>query len=556
MTINEVGQVIASCVVVAALLIGDVTTATATATKEDRHLEADPESVPELVNDETNGATIEPLEWAPCEDDPAIECSMVSVPIDYDEPTGPKTDIAVFRVPARNSEERSGTLFTNPGGPGGGGKLGVLAMQFSPLQDNYDIVSFDPRGVLDSGRILCEEEPEFDESEAEPDTDPTTQELLDEAREFQKNCLVNNPELLAHVSTANVARDMELLRQATGGEKLNYIGFSYGTMLGATYASLFPENHRVMVLDGAIDPDSYSNRPEEFWSSYAQAWEDNFDALLDYCSTVEECTFGGEDKQAGFTDLVNKLDAEPVMLNIPSSGPEPVPVTGIGLRAVVGQLLYSRGLWDFTLELLQELEAGDPTLLESFLEAFISQADPFSNSTTAILAVDGDWGTDPTQAVASEEIERTISPNFADVNGLGALDFVFWPVQDDDVFRGPYVNHPEAETVLIVGTTEDNATPYAGAVEMTEQLGNARLLTSEGFGHLAYQNSGPCIDEAIETYINTTELPEPDTICQQDPTYTPAPVQEPDPELPKKSESTNTTEMMVRGSSETFTLNN
>src|SRR5438093_6081744 len=208
------------------------------------------------------------LDWKPCVDAAGFDCATAAVPRDYSDPKGPQIKLAVTRLPAQDSAHRIGSLFVNFGGPGAPGVEVVKAIGaglFGNLNQRFDIVGFDPRGVGESSpSIDCKVNQETAGVYAQPfvtpeDLDVTA--LLKRNNDYVDRCIALNGDILPYVSTANVARDMDVLRQAVGDDKLSYLGFSYGTFLGATYASLFPHRYRALVLDGALDADAYINRP-------------------------------------------------------------------------------------------------------------------------------------------------------------------------------------------------------------------------------------------------------------------------------------------------------
>lgn len=464
----------------------------------------------------TTGARVPELAWVPC--DGGFECATATVPLDYDEPDGPAINLALLRAPAKNPQARIGSLFVNPGGPGGSGVeivRGQAGTVFAGLNERFDIVGFDPRGVGASGGVVCLIDAERQAvGSFEPSSDEEDFFFRIAVKAFeQSRCPVNNP-ILPHLSTANVARDLDLLRQAVGDDKLSYIGFSYGTYLGATYASLFPGRSRALVLDGAVDPQRFANDPFGQWLGYAAGFEQALDRFFAFCDQAQGCPLAPGGASANYDRIVARLDASPLLATF---GGEQVPVTGTELRTLTFLFLYQRQSWGIIAELASELDQGATTLLD-LIVAGLGDNQP-SNSLQAILAADEPWPTDIEAALAFNRWEASASPRLADVNGIDAFDYAFWRADDTDYFAGPFANPGDAAPILVIGTTFDPATPYEGALAMVAQLGNARLLTSDGDGHTAFGRSGPCVDNAVTAYLLQLEVPAEGTVCVQDPSY-------------------------------------
>jgi pimeloyl-ACP methyl ester carboxylesterase len=464
------------------------------------------------------GPSVPQLAWEGC--DTGFECATARVPLDYDDPSGPTVSLALLRSPATDPTRRIGSLFVNPGGPGGSGVeavRGLAPTALAQLNQRFDIIGFDPRGVGGSQQVVCllpAERALVARWQPTSEQEALIFQVIAKAFE-QYRCLANNP-ILAHLSTANVARDLDLLRQAVGDDKLSYLGFSYGTYLGATYSSLFPGRARALVLDAAIDPTRYANDPYGTWLGYAGAIETALGRFFAFCDRAPECPIAEGGAQANWDRTVAELDREPVLTTF---GSELVPITGTDLRTLTFQALYQRQSWPLLAALTAELDAGETGLIDLIL-ASLAGAEP-NNSLQAILAVDQPWPTTVGEALAYNGWEASASPRLADVNGLDALDYVFWRVDDTDFFQGPFTNPAGATPALVIGTTFDPATPYEWSEALTDQLGNARLLTSDGDGHTAFGRSGPCIDDAVNAYLTELLLPAEGTVCVQDPDYVP-----------------------------------
>ena len=258
------------------------------------------------TTDATAAATT--LDWKSCPDAGArIECATLTVPIDYENASGGTIDLALMRLPASNKSERVGSMLVNPGGPGvPGTELIPAATSIWPkdIRDRFDIVAWDPRGTGGSAPVDCVADVDryFAEPDPSPDTPAEKQELVDRAQEFDDACEKADGPMLAHISTVDTANDLERIRQALGEDTITYFGFSYGSELGATYATLFPKHIRAMVLDGAIDPDL-----DGVETAHAQAVgaEHALDSFLADCSSHRTCAFNNNGNAEGAFDALD-----------------------------------------------------------------------------------------------------------------------------------------------------------------------------------------------------------------------------------------------------------
>ncbi|MBM7785073.1 alpha/beta hydrolase [Tenggerimyces flavus] len=449
------------------------------------------------------------LGWTACEG--GFECATAKVPLDYRKPHGTKIELALIRRQAVDQEHRIGTLFLNPGGPGGSG---VDFVRTAPppafqLLSRFDWVGFDPRGVGASRPAIdCHDEDTGPIVFTRPETAnvPT---LVAEARQRGEKCLRNNKLLLPHVSTANVARDLDLLRVAVGDQNLTYVGQSYGTVLGATYASMFPGRARAMFLDSAIDVQAYYDRPADYQQQQGASFEELLDRFFTACAAAgPKCGFGGADPEAAFDALTAKLDKNP----LPTNDPEhPAPVTGDEVRLAASGALYSQRDWPGLAKALVAADAGDPAPMIAFRsDAFQSLT---GDSGSAVLNVD-----QQTSRRISDHVERgkqnyAMFRNFWWAMGYDDIGPALWPVEDKNAFRGKIRNPKSAAPILVTGVTYDPATPYRMAEQLTADLGNARLLTFRSTGHTTLGAFNPCMLGAMAAYLNDGTLPAKGTVC-------------------------------------------
>jgi pimeloyl-ACP methyl ester carboxylesterase len=465
------------------------------------------------------------LDWQDCDD--GFQCATLTVPLDYAVPDGGTIDLSLIRKPATNPDARIGSLLTNPGGPGGSGvdfarSAAAADGFFAPLNERFDIVSWDPRGTKASSPIDCLSDEDLDaaNSSAEAFPDPSDRDtVLGASRAYIDGCVANAGEdLLAAVSTENTARDMDLIRAGLGEEQISYLGFSYGTYLGATYASLFPDRLRAFVLDGAVDPRSYARTPIISNLEQARGFEVAIDRFFGNCA-AEPCQFqGGKD---AWHALADQLEATPL-----TTGGDPTrPVTGASVVNATLIVLYVRQLWPLLDQALADAAAGDGALLQALSDAALGRNpdgtyDAGSGAFPAITAIDQSYPSN----IAFQDLlyyaYQAVSPSFGAstfwASIAGGYSAFEWPVEADAKFSGPFRNDPGNLPIVVVGTTFDPATPYSGSVAMTRQLRNATLLTMDGDGHTAYGGNSTCIDETIDAYFVDLVVPAPGARCQQE----------------------------------------
>lgn len=465
-----------------------------------------------------------PLSWKACGEE-GFQCATARLPRDYDRPGGRKLEIAVTRLPATDPERRVGSLFVNFGGPGGTTNDTLRAIGkdlFAGLTDRFDLVGFDPRGVGESSpSIDCKVNQETEGLYAQPFTTPenlVVADWVERARRYADRCRELNADILPYVSTANVARDMDRLREAVGDRKLNYLGFSYGTFLGATYESLFPRRYRALVLDGALDADQYINRPTEGLFEQTQGFERALGRFFQACAAHKDvCPFGGDDPWMAYDELLEQMYAQP----LPASGEHPEPVNGDDLIEASFALLYAKQAWPDFAAVLAQAAAGDGTLVRTVVDSFYGRLpdgsyDPLSDRYFTIGAIEQRYPRDLGFFLDAGRRSWALFDHFWSNTGYVELPYALLGVKGRDVFRGPFRAHPRAAPTLVIGTTYDPATPYKGAKRLVADLGNARLLTMRGDGHTAFGGNSACIDAAVEMYLEDLVVPPAGTVCRQE----------------------------------------
>ena len=449
--------------------------------------------------------------WEPC--DAGFECGTVEVPIDYDDPGGESIALAVNRLSADG--DPIGSLVLNPGGPGVSGvEYATQAVgQFGPdVLESYDLVGFDPRGVGASAPVECLDTAGVDALLAvDPDPDSAAEvgEVQDLFGDFATACEDDAGELLPHMSTTTVARDLDVIRAAVGDEQLHYLGGSYGTFIGAMYAEQFPDRVGRLVLDGAVDP---TLSLEEVNLVQAEGFETALRAYVADCVAQPDCPLG-DDLEEGVVrvqDFLADLDAEPLPTGGDRELTESLGIYGIALP------LYAPQLWTTLDQALAEAFNGNGATLLALADAYWRRtADGYTeNLAQVIYAVN--CVDDPTDVTVAE-IERSIpefervSPTFGRTFAWSQLACAQWPVEPAEPM--PPIDGRGADPILVIGTTRDPATPYESAVSLADQLASGVLLTREGDGHTAYGQGNACIDATVDAYLVDGTVPPDDKRC-------------------------------------------
>ena len=477
-------------------------------------------------------APVPVLNWAPCGPNfPTAECTTTTVPLDYDAPRGATTTIALARIPAANPAEKIGSVFLNPGGPGASG-VNLARGRFgrnlaAMLGGRFDIVGFDPRGVVGSDPLFC-----FDNADARNAfflsqplafvyRNDQARGFFDGYRAFGAGCVNRGQPIARHMSTADVARDMDLLRQPVGDEKLTDLGFSYGSYLGNTYAILFPNKVRALVIDGVLDP--------RLWGGSLQvisdriATQEEFEEFLRLCDEAACPLSGTTGARTRFNALAAALRKAPT-------------VDGYSYDLLISDAasaMYSPESWaDFGefFGMLADLvlNPSDPGMPAQVIAArerivqALEAAAPERDRTNYNNSFDAFFGNHCSDAryPSSFELYQTFNLFAA----TGSVFGPFWysgnatcagfPVANDR-FIGPWVARTSAP-VLVVGNYFDGVTDYRGAVASSKLLVNSRLLSYAGWGHTAFGRSA-CVTGFVVDYLRDGTLPPQGTVCPANP---------------------------------------
>ena len=450
---------------------------------------------------------ITPIAWTPCNGD--LQCGNLIVPLDYAEPDGQTISIALTRHPAEVPGDRIGSLVIEPGGPGVSGvddMANELSALTSGLLDDFDIVMFDPRGVDRSDPVTCGETPGAPPA-ALPDPVPTTPSAqaatIAGFRQYAADCEKASGTVLPYVGSVDAARDLERMRIALGDGGLSYMGQSYGSLLGLTYASMFPTHVRAMALDSVIDPAQSFN---QITQGQAAGFEASLQSFFSWCAGSSACPW-----HAG-TDPTSTLLAQ-----IASSAATPVPA-GNSRSAGAGELydallggLYARTDWTRLGDALAADAAGNGDQVLAMSDDYNRNGSSNgSDAAAAIDCLDHPVSHDLAGYGSLADLFGSSAPVFGPLLAWGEASCAVWPAPATRT-AGP-VAGVGAPPILVVGTTGDPATPYQWAVNVAHELQHGVLLTRDGVDHVAYFYS-PCVRDDVQTYFVSGVTPPPGATC-------------------------------------------
>jgi pimeloyl-ACP methyl ester carboxylesterase len=459
------------------------------------------------------GATT--LAWSDCGD--GFQCAKLTVPLDYAKPRGDTIKIALIRLPARKRAARIGSVVLNPGGPGGSGidfARQATALLPAEILERFDTVSFDPRGVGESAPVDCYDDAQLDKvlgADPTPDTPAEHEQLFALSKDEAQACERRSAKLLPHVGTVDTAKDLDVLRAALRDDKLTYVGFSYGTLLGARYAEQFPTHIRALVLDGALDP-TLTARAQTL--AQAVGFDKALDAFLADCA-AQHCAFASHgDPHRTYDALMASIDRDP----LPSSHDPSRRVGPSEALFGVAAGLYSREFgWPVLRTALEQAYAHhDGAQLLALFDNLVERDDHghYSNSVEAQAAVnciDAPYARSVAAYDADAKAFAKQAPRFGPALAYGPAVCAYWPV--------PAVSQPGpihavgAPPIVVVGTTRDPATPYQWAQALAAQLPGV-LVTHVGDGHTAYgYHRSACVEDVVDAYLISLTVPKPGTRC-------------------------------------------
>lgn len=458
------------------------------------------------------------VDWTDCG---ANWCGTITAPMDWFGQGDETIELAVTVAPATG--EREGAILYNPGGPGASGLDYVQQyadyLLLPEVREHYDLVGFDPRGVGQSTPISCYDDPkelydwlwEVPEGPApEPLSDEDLQEQLESAQWFADACLEHTGEYLQFVGTEQVASDMDLMRALLGEDQLDYLGVSYGTLIGSTYADLFPENVGRMVLDAAVSPDATDFDGTLFQATGFELAYGNFVAD---CLQQDDCPFQAADEAGALAEtraLIDRLDEQPIPV---ADGRELA--SGAFFIAIAANL-YADFQWPVLRGIIGDVLDGDGESAYAAADEYygVNPDGTFAdNSLEALIAVNcldyaavTDW--DEVRANAEQILEAapTLGPDFI---GLGSC--AAWPFE---ATREPHeITAPGAEPIIVIGGRNDPATPYQQAVDLADMLESGVLISVDAEGHGQYGQGNACVDEPVNAYFLTGTAPSGDLDC-------------------------------------------
>jgi pimeloyl-ACP methyl ester carboxylesterase len=445
-----------------------------------------------------------------------VHCGSVTVPQNWatakdGKATDGKTfELALMRIRSDDQSNRIGSLLLNPGGPGGSGFefAALVAGRFTGLLERFDLIGFDPRGVGRSDPVDCISDEDLDASfgyEPDPVDDAAYQGAVDISRRIADSCGRKYDDTLTLFSTEQAARDMDAIRAAVGDEKLTYLGFSYGTLLGAVYANLFPRNIRAMVLDGAVDP---QQSPVAGSEGQAMGFERAFTNFTNWCrSNSRQCPLA-PDARAAVLDAIDTARRSPVKARDGRTA-----TAGWVFLSVVSSM-YSQDAWPILARAISDLRRGNPKIMFLLADAYAERDSDgeYSNLFDANNAVNC---VDSEQYPTVEDIRRlqaqwrTKYPLFGAPLAIGLLNCSLWPADKDPY---PVGKADGAPPIVVVGTTGDPATPYESTAKLADLLGTGTVVTWEGEGHTAYPETA-CIRNAVEKYLIDEQKPAAGLTC-------------------------------------------
>lgn len=455
------------------------------------------------------------INWAACPDavtESTVQCGNLEVPFDYDNPDVGSFVLYIKKRQATTASERIGSMLVNPGGPGfGGSSIADDASYYfsNNLLNRFDIIAWDPRGTgLTTPAVNCVDTyDEYFGIDSPPDTPDEKQALINASQAFNDKCEENAGTILPYISTRASATDMNSIRVALGEDKITYFGFSYGSELGATWATMFSNTVRAAVFDGAVDPSSTSM---EEGMAQARGFEQQLTTFLADCSEKTTCEFHNEGKaEAAFDALLLDLDANPLVVSANRT-----PVTqGVAFTAIA-QAMYSDDYWPQLQAALADAQRGDGAgLLALYDDYYQRKSDgSYGNELEAFLAISC---LDDPGATSIDDIDAAVDLFIAAAPRLGAnfaygYSCALWPVPQAEKIT---ISGKGAGPIVVIGTTGDAATPLSSTRKMAKTLESGVLLVVEADQHTGY-GTNTCIITKVDDYLIDLTVPVNETNCK------------------------------------------
>ena len=450
------------------------------------------------------------IAWTDCGG--GFQCGTLQVPLDYSRPEGRKISLALLRKPATQPASRIGSVLMNPGGPGESG-IDFMRSDVASLRNlnlRFDLLTWDPRGVAGSTPVTCVDEAQLDAYLALDSVldDPTEKQAAIQAnKDFAEGCQRRSGDLLPFMDSESTARDMDRIREAVGDDKLTYLGFSYGTFIGQWYAHLFPTRVRALSLDGVVDPTMSAN---DSLLAQVAGFEKNLQAYLSGCTARSACVYGrAGDAATKLTAAMARLDSNPLRVGNRQLT-RSLAMTGVLVT------LYSQQTWGILDQAMTALDRGDGSIVLQLADFYNQRKADGTHDNLFNGAFQSTYCLDfavPTDIAAYDRLGPAFtraSPFFGPWSQYGNLQCAFWPVKPKHANEALSVSG--APPILLVGGTDDPATPYAQAQSVNRQIPGSVLLTREGNGHTSYDAS-PCAHAAEDAYLIDLTLPSAGTVC-------------------------------------------
>ncbi len=442
-----------------------------------------------------------PVSWKSCSPS-GYQCGSVEVPLDYGEPNGPRISLGIKRKPAGDPNSRIGSLFFNPGGPGASGVEslpGAVSRLSDPVKERFDVVAWDPRGVGESAPIRCDSsvvalyEKDLDEQHPSPDVEQASKAVADE-------CASRSGDLLAHVGTIDTARDLDSLRKAVADDKLNYLGVSYGTLIGLVYAEMYPANIRAMIIDGVVDP---TLDPYEANLDQSKAVDRAIGQFVEWCKKRSSCPLK-PDPAGALDELQAEADAGRVAGTIQG---EDVKLSPTLTSLAVITATYDEASWPTLAQAVRRALDGDGSAVAMIADSYLGEASLGANN--AINCIDAPK---PTQREIDDLLAKAQkeAPRVGLFNANAGRVCEHWQAEPKPIDRNLEVNG--SAPIMVWGTTGDNATPYDNAVHVASLLPGSRLVTLDANRHAAIGENA-CVNRIFSSYLVDLDLPPSGTRC-------------------------------------------